>query len=83
MVKHARLWRRCQHFAVPLIVAFVLLFVFVPATLAATATATRHKPLVIGRSRKAATWLLVTPLLSASSPISISTLVTLTTFTVT
>ncbi len=52
MVKHARLWRRCQHFAVPLIVAFVLLFVFVPATLAATATATRHKPLLLVGPKK-------------------------------
>ncbi len=43
MAKTVRLWRRCRCLAVPLILAFALLFVFVPATFAATATSARHQ----------------------------------------
>lgn len=43
MAKTVRLWRRCRRLAVPLILAFALLFVFVPSTFAATATTARHR----------------------------------------
>lgn len=66
MAKTVRLWRRCRCLAVPLILAFALLFVFVPATFAATATSARHQHHALVGPKS------ITSLLATRSPLASS-----------